>query len=59
LSEEPVVCSVCRQVAEHPEYRGTCWWRKDKSGVGMSWSATLLQVAGGFDRLIAEWEPEK
>ena len=53
---EPVVCSVCRQEALHPEFRGTTWGKKDGSGVWFSYCATLIDIAGGYDRLVADWE---
>lgn len=41
------ICSICQQVIKHPEFRGTCWRRKDGKAIPMSWSASLIQVAGG------------
>lgn len=55
---EVKICSVCQQVIDHPELRGTSWGKKDNS-VGfysMSFSATLIQIAGGIDKLFSEWE---
>jgi len=37
---------------------GRCWQRKDGLGIPMSFSATLLEHAGGIRRFLAEWEPE-
>lgn len=33
------------------------WRRKNESkGVGMSFSSTLLEISGGVEKLLAEWE---
>lgn len=58
MSDDPVICSVCRQVAEHPELRGKIFKRRDGGGTPMSYCATLIQIAGGMDRFLAEWEED-
>lgn len=37
---------------------GWCWQRKDRMGTAMTFSNTLLSIAGGIRRFLAEWEPE-
>jgi hypothetical protein len=58
LSDEPVICSVCGQVAAHPELRGKMFRKKDGTAIPMSFSAALVQIAGGIDRLLADWEED-
>jgi hypothetical protein len=38
----------------HPELRGKMFWPKG-GGVGCSFSVTLLELAGGYERLMREW----
>ena len=57
MSDEPI-CSICGQVVAHPELRGKIFRRKDGKGTPMSFSATLVAIAGGIDRLLAEWEED-
>lgn len=52
---EPVICSICKQVADRPDLRGTMW-RKSPDGIQISFSATVVQMAGGLEKLLAEWE---
>ena len=35
--------------------RCAMWRRKDGSSVPMSFGSTLLEIAGGIDRLFSEW----
>lgn len=52
---EPVICSVCAQEASRPDLRGT-YWRKPPNGIPISFSRTVVQEAGGIERLLSEWE---
>ncbi len=38
--------------------QGWCWQRKDGKGMAQTFSESLVQIAGGIRRLLAEWEPE-
>lgn len=37
---------------------GWCWQRKDGTGIPMSFSSALLDIAGGIRRFLSDWEPE-
>lgn len=52
---EPVICSICGQEASRPDLRGT-FWRKPPDGIPIQFSRTVIQEAGGLDRLLAEWQ---
>ena len=38
--------------------RGRGYRRKDGTGPSMSFSSTLIDIAGGFLKFIAEWEED-
>jgi hypothetical protein len=42
----------------HPELRGKMFWPK-AGGTGCSWSVTLLEMAGGYERLMQEWQEDE
>jgi hypothetical protein len=45
-----------RIYAETGKWPCLSWCRKDGKSVGMSFCSTLMEDAGGIDRLFAEWE---
>ena len=51
---DKTICAICRQVAARPDLRGTMW-RRSGGGIAMSFSAAVVQLAGGLDRLLSEW----
>lgn len=55
----PAICSICRQVLDHPELRGHIFAPKEDGpfagAIPMSFSAALVQRASGIDSLLAHW----
>lgn len=62
-AEPERVCVVCRQYLDHPEFRGKMFAPKPgglaAGQIPMSFSQTLVHIAGGIDNLIEHWEIEK
>lgn len=46
---------VIREVDSRPDLRGTMWTKNGSPVYEFAWSLTLLEHAGGLDRLLAEW----
>jgi len=40
----------------HPELHGTFFRRKGGNGTSWQFSRTVLDMAGGLERLLSEWE---